>query len=276
MTAIARIHAIALSEMLVLRRNRWLAVATAMMVVFAVALSLAGSAPTGTLGVDMLTVSVASMTTLAVYLIPLLALLISFDAIAGERDRGTLGLVLSYPASRAEILLGKATAHIAALAVASIAGFGVAGAIAAGLGGVGPDSLAALLHLMTTSVLLGAVFVALGYLVSAIAGSSASAAGLSAALWLIFVVLYDLALLAAVVMDGDGVFTRTVFPWVMTANPADAFRLWNIAGTETVAIAAGMGGVADSLPRWAAPLSLAIWPVLGFLLARTAFRRVEP
>lgn len=276
MIALPRIFAVARTEMLVLRRNRWLAVATLMMVVFAVALSLAGSAPTGTLGVDMLTVSVASMTTLAVYLIPLLALLISFDAVAGERDRGTLGLVLSYPASRAELLLGKALAHVAALAFASVAGFGVAGAIAAGLGGVGPESLVALARLMATSVLLGAGFVALGYLISSLAGSSASAAGLSAALWLVFVVLYDLALLAAVVMDGDGVFTRQIFPWVMTANPADAFRLWNIAGTETVAIAAGMGGVAESLPRWAAPLSLAIWPVLGFLLARAAFRRVEP
>ena len=118
MTPLARILAVARTEMLVLRRNRWIILATLMMVVFALALSLAGSAPTGTLGVDMLTVSVASMTTLAVYLIPLLALLISFDAVAGERDRGSLGLILSYPASRAEQLLGKALAHVAALAIA--------------------------------------------------------------------------------------------------------------------------------------------------------------
>lgn len=276
MNPASRILAVARTEMLVLRRNRWLSVATLMMVVFAVALSLAGSAPTGTLGVDMLTVSVASMTTLAVYLIPLLALLISFDAIAGERDRGTLGLFLSYPASRAEIILGKTASHVAALAIASIIGFGVAGAIAAGLGGVGAESLLALGRLMATSVLLGLAFVMLGYVISAVAGSSAAAAGLSAALWLVFVVLYDLGLLAAVVMDGDGIFTRSVFPWIMTANPADAFRLWNIAGTETVAVAAGMSGVADTLPRWAAPLSLLVWPALGFLAARAAFRRVEP
>ncbi|WP_421848996.1 ABC transporter permease [Oricola sp.] len=276
MTALTRIRAVAHAEALVLRRNRWFYVATMIMVVFAVALSMAGSAPTGSLGVDMLTVSVASMTTLAVYLIPLLALLISFDAVAGEGDRGTLGLILSYPASRAEILFGKALAHLAALAIACVLGFGVAGALAATLGDVGQESLAALARLMATSVLLGACFVALGYLISALAGSTPAAAGLSAALWLVFVVFYDLALLAAVVMDGDGVFTRVVFPWLMTANPADAFRLWNIAGTESVAIAAGMTGAADNLPRWAAPLSLVVWPVLAFVLARGAFRRVEP
>ncbi len=276
MTSLSRIAAVARAESLVLRRNRWLFVAILIMVIFAVALSLAGSAPIGSLGVDMLTVSVASITTLAVYLIPLLALLISFDAVAGEADRGTLGLILSYPASRAEILLGKAVAHVAALAIACIIGFGVAGGIAAALGGAGPESLLALGRLMATSVLLGAVFVALGYLISACAGSAAAAAGLSATLWLVLVVLFDLALLAAVVLDGDGAFTRSAFPWVMTANPADAFRLWNIAGAETVAIAAGMTGAADSLPRWAAPVSLMLWPILAFVLARAAFRRVEP
>lgn len=276
MTALPRIAAIARAEALVLRRNRWLSVATLIMVVFSMALSLAGSAPTGALGVDMLTVSVASMTTLAVYLVPLLALLMSFDAIAGEKDRGALGLLLSHPPSRGELLLGKATAHVAALGVACLIGFGSAGALAAALGGTGPDSLIALGRLVATSVLLGAVFMALGYMISALAGSAATAAGLAAALWLVFVVLYDLVLLAAVVLDGDGVFTRSVLPWIMTANPADAFRLWNIAGSDTVAIAAGMTGAAGSLPRWTAPLSLLIWPLLAFAMARAAFRRVEP
>ena len=55
----------------------------------------------------MLTISVASMTTLSVYLAPLLALMISFDAIAGDADRGSLGLLLTYPAGRGEVLLGK-------------------------------------------------------------------------------------------------------------------------------------------------------------------------
>ena len=93
---------------------------------------------------------------------------------------------------------------------------------------------------------------------------------------LIFVVLYDLGLLGAVVMDSGGWFTETLFPWLMVANPADAFRLWNIASSESVALASGMVGAASALPSWAAPLSLAIWPLLGFAFARLAFRRVEP
>lgn len=271
-----RFLAIARAEMLILMRNRWLLMATLIMVLFALALTFAGSAPTGTLGVDMLTVSVASMTTLSVYLAPLLALMISFDAVAGDADRGSLGLLLTYPAGRGEVLLGKFFAHLTALGFAMIVGFGSAGAVAAWFGGAGEESLLALTRLIATSILLGAVFLTLGYLVSSLARSSTAAAGMSAGLWLIFVVLFDLGLLGAVVMDESGVFTRSVFPWLMVANPADAFRVWNIGASESVALSSGMTGAAQTLPAWAAPASLLVWPLLGFAAARCAFRRVEP
>jgi len=273
---IKRVFALARAEMLILRRNWWLVMATGIMVLFALALTFAGSAPTGTLGVDMLTVSVSSMTTLAVYLAPLLALMMAFDTIAGERDRGTLGLLLTYPAGRGEILLGKFLAHVTALGIATGVGLGSAGVVAALSGGAGPDSIIALVRLIITATLLGAVFVVLGYVLSALAKSPAAAAGLAAGLWLVFVVLFDLGLLGAVVMDGGGFFTQHVFPWIMVANPADAFRVWNIAASDGVALASGMGGAAQMLPVWAAPVSLLLWPVLGFGLARAAFARVEP
>lgn len=276
MSAASRILAVAAAEATIQRRNRWILIATAILTLFALVLSVAGSAPTGTLGVDMLTVSVASMTTLAVYLVPLIGLLMSADAVAGEAERGALGLILSYPVARGEMLLGKALAHLGALALACLVGFGSAGVLAAAMGGTSPESLIALARLIATAVLLGCVFLGLGYGLSAVAGSPTAAAGLSAALWLVLVVLYDLGLLAALVLDEGGTFTQSVFPWVLTANPADAFRLWNLAGSENVAIAGGMAGAAQSLPAWAAPLSLILWPVLAFTLATRLFGKVEP
>ncbi len=273
---IQRILAIARIESTITRRNLWLLMATLIMVLFAVALTLAGSAPTGTLGVNMLTVSVASMTTLSVYLAPLLALMMAFDSIAGEAERGSLGLLLSYPVSRAEILLGKFIAHLGALAFAMIIGFGVAGGLAVGFGGADAASLMALLRLILTSILLGAAFLALGYMLSALAGSATGAAGLSACLWLVFVVLYDLGLLGALVFDAGGWFTQFVFPWAMAANPADAFRLWNVAASDGVAMATGLTGAAKVLPPWVAPASLLLWPVFALVLARRFFERLEP
>ncbi len=273
---ITRLLAVARTELLIVLRNRWLFLATLIMLLFALALTFAGSAPTGSLGVDRLTVSVASMTTLSVYLAPLLALMMSFDSIAGEVERGSLSLLLSYPAGRGEILGGKFLAHLAALAFAMTVGFGAAGAVAGATGGASSESLAALLRLIGTSILLGAVFLAFGYMLSALAGSPAAAAGLSAALWLVFVVLYDLGLLGAVVIDAGGYFTQNVFPWMLAANPADAFRLWNVAAAPDVALATGMAGVASGLPGWVPPASLCFWGLSGFLLARAAFRRLEP
>ena len=92
---IVRILALAGTELRVAVRNRWVAIATLLMTLFALALTFAGAAPTGILGVDLLTVSVASMTTLSVYLAPLLALLMAFDAVAGEIERGGLALLLT-------------------------------------------------------------------------------------------------------------------------------------------------------------------------------------
>ncbi len=273
---IARILAIAGSEFRIALRNLWVLTATLIMLLFALALTFAGSTPTGALGVDMLTIAVASMTTLSVYLSPLLALMISFDSVAGEAERGSLGLILSYPVSRAEILLGKFAAHLAALTIAMGVGFGAAGLVTALLGAAGPESLAALLRLVLTSILLGAVFLVIGYALSALSRSSTAAAGLCAGVWLVLVVLYDLGLLGAIVLDDGGFFTQRIFPWLMAANPADAFRLWNIGATDSVAMASGLTGAANALPGWAAPLALLVWLPLGFLLARLSFGRVEP
>lgn len=271
-----RVLAISAAEFRTALRNRWVLTATAMMTLFALALTFAGSAPTGVLGVDLLTVSVASMTTLAVYLAPFLALMIAFDAVAGEVERGTMGLVLTYPLSRGELLLGKFAAHLAVLAIAIAVGLGAAGAASALAGGAGAGSLMALGRLIVTAVLLGAAFLALGYAVSALSGSAAGAAGLAVGLWLVFVVLYDLGLLGAVVFDDGGAFTRHVFPWLLAANPADAFRLWNVAGSDQVALVSGMAGAGAALPGWAAPGALIVWPALALALARLVFGRVEP
>ena len=68
--------ATALTEARIARRNHWVAIAFALMVVFAGAVA-AGSTPTGALGADRLSVVVASLTSLSVYLVPQVALLMS-------------------------------------------------------------------------------------------------------------------------------------------------------------------------------------------------------
>ena len=54
-----------------------------------------------------LAIAVANLSSLGVYLLPLLALMLSFDAVVGESERGTLNLLLAYPVDRWQVILGK-------------------------------------------------------------------------------------------------------------------------------------------------------------------------
>lgn len=273
---ITRILATAVTEAHIARRNRWVLIAVVLMVVFSLVLSAVGSAPSGGLGADRLSITVASLTSLSVYLVPLVALLMSFDAVAGEVERGTLPLLLTYPVDRWEILAGKLVAHTCILILAIVAGYGAAAAIAVVADPAAISGFGALWRLTWTSILLGATFLGIGYALSSLARRASGAAGLAIGLWLGMVVLYDLGLLAAVVADDGGTFTKEVFPFALLANPADAFRLFNLTASQATAVASGIGGAAGSIPLWQSLASITLWPLLSLGLASLAFRKVEP
>ncbi|WP_394200088.1 ABC transporter permease [Litoreibacter albidus] len=273
---ITRILATVITETNIARRNQWVLIAVLLMVLFSLVLSAAGSAPTGALGADRLSVIVASLTSLSVYLVPLVALLMSFDAVAGEVERGTLPLLLTYPVARWEVLAGKLLAHTAILVIAIVAGYGAAAVIAIAADPASVSGLGALWRLTWSSVLLGATFLGIGYALSSLARRSSGAAGLAIGLWLALVVLYDLGLLAAVVADNGGTFTTRVFPSALLANPADAFRLFNLTASQSASVAAGIGSAAASIPLWQSLCSILLWPIASLGLAALAFRSVEP
>ena len=57
--------------------------------------------------------------------------------------------------------------------------------------------LAAFAAMLGASILLGAAFLAIGYLVSAFARERGIAAGIAVGIWLFFVLIYDMALLGS-------------------------------------------------------------------------------
>ena len=268
--------AIARLELLIARRNMWVATSVILMALFTFVLTLAGGAPTGTLGADPLTVAATSVTTLSVYLIPLIGLLLSFDAIAGEAERGTLALGLTYPLSRREILLGKFAAHLAVLAFAVAIGLLVmVGLILWRHGGAGlsPERP---MKLFATSLALGASFLGIGYFVSALVRRSAVASGIVILIWLVCIVLYDLGLLGILIADEGGTFTKDVFPWLLAANPADAFRLINMPAETVSVLSSDLGAAGSVVGTGMALASLMLWPLLTLFAAWLVFRRLEP
>src|SRR5690606_39782609 len=112
-------------------------------------------------------------------LLPLIALLLSYDAIVGEQERGTLVLLLSYPVARWQVVLGKVLGHTAILAFATIVGYGSAGVALWLRGDADAGSIGAFAAMLLTSIMLGASFVAMGCLASTVVRERATAAGLA-------------------------------------------------------------------------------------------------
>jgi Cu-processing system permease protein len=255
-------------------RNRWVLAGVLLLGGLALILAAVGSAPVGTIQGSTLATTVASLASLTVYVVPLVALMLSHDAIVGENERGTLLLLLSYPVTRSEVLLGKFIGHVAILAVAVSAGYGIAGLLLYFATDATVGDLAALVGLIATSILLGAVFLGLGYAMSAMVRERATSVGAAIGLWLALVVLYDLALIGVLLADTNQLMSASLLSALMLLNPADAFRMANLSALG--AGFAGLGGAnAQGAGAWLASGALCLWAVAAGVLAFLAFRRYE-
>lgn len=259
-------------------RNRWVLATTLLLAGLALALTFLGSAPTGSVGVRALDVVVVSLSSLTIFLVPLIALLISHDAIVGEMERGTMLLLLSYPVGRGQVVLGKFIGHLAILGFATLLGYGAAAvALLAAGAEIEAASWWAFVSMIGTSILLGAVFVALGYLVSAFAGARGTAAGVAIGIWLAMVLIYDMALLGLLVVDQGRHVSGPVLNVLLLFNPTDVYRLLNLAGSAQIGSFSGMAGLSASAGLGPATLlgALGMWTLIPLGLAALSFSRRE-
>ncbi|MDJ0972113.1 MAG: ABC transporter permease subunit [Kiloniellales bacterium] len=260
-------------------RNRWVAAAILLLATLSLSLAFLGSAPVGSVKAGALSVTIASLSSLSVYLLPLIALLLAYDALVGEAERGTLLLLLAYPVARWQVVLGKFLGHVAILAVAILFGYG---AVLLGLaltenGTAAAGEWQAFGAMMASSLLLGAAFLALGYLPSALVRERATAAGAAIGLWLIFVVLYDLTLLGLLIADEGQRIGQALISTLLVINPTDAYRLFNLAGSDGVGQVSGMAGLASAGGFGPAIPLLAIlaWVALPLTATVLVFRKKE-
>lgn len=144
---------------------------------------------------------------------PLLGIILGFDAINGERTRGTLSLILSQPVYRDVIINGKFLASIATVAImiASIMVM-IAGISIAKLGVIpnGQEVARALLFFVAC-VLYVAFWTSLAILFSIVFEKSSTSALMSIALWIF---------LAFFVYMIAGVITDEVYPITQQSDPA--------------------------------------------------------
>jgi Cu-processing system permease protein len=264
------VNAIAILAMKEVRdglRNRWIAMTILVLTGLSLSLYFLGSAPTGETKVDSLAVTLVSLVSLSVYLLPLIALMLSFDAFVGEFERGTMLLLLTYPVSRWQLIVGKFFGHMLILLLAIVIGCGSIALIVALTDDGTAHDWSAYAAMMASSWLLGGVFVALGYLISVVVRERATAVGVAVGLWLLLVVLYDLVLLGTLIADKEQAISEQVLTALLVANPTDAYRVLNLTAVEGVSQVAGL---ADIAARAGIVQAIPVLVLGGWLLAGLA------
>ncbi|WP_324781078.1 ABC transporter permease [Thiobacillus sedimenti] len=253
-------------------RNRWVLAVALVFTAFALVIAYFGAAQQGTVGFRSIDVTIASLVSLVIYLIPLIALVLGFDAIVGERERGSLDLLLSMPITRLELLLGKYLGLAGALTFSTVAGFGLVAIVLST-----KLELAALFHyfgFMLSSVLLGCAFLSLAVMLSTFAADRTRASGFAIATWFFFVLVFDLLLLGALVVTG-GQWGGDLFAYLLLANPADVFRILNIFSLDDVRTLYGLATVFPPTlaDPWLLGLVMLGWIAVPLVIASWRFRK---
>jgi Cu-processing system permease protein len=104
-------RALVLHELLERTRDRWVLVISVLFALLATGVGLYGRSAEA----DAAALTGPSLVTLTGLLVPLVALVLGHDAIVGERERNTLGLLLSLPVSRPGVVLAKYLGRLIAL-----------------------------------------------------------------------------------------------------------------------------------------------------------------
>lgn len=172
----------------------------------------------------------------------LLALMLSFNTVSGERDRNTLKLLTSYPLHRDSIITGKFVAGIFTLTVASAASFMVASAIIIGMTGAAVTGAAAarILLMLGGTVLYMSCIYGLGTLLSTVfKDSSTSLTGGILALVLFALVIPQMSFMVADVLVEDTEGTHVTVGEGSTGLSESFKKRMNIRNTINKAVPTG-------------------------------------
>ena len=210
-------------------------------------------------------------------LVPLIALVIGYKAVVGERDSGSLKLLLSLPNTRRDVVIGKLLGRTAVVAIAVIVGF-AAGAI---VGVVIYDTFAIvdflLFALMTVAFAFVFVAIAVGF--SAAMKSSSRALYGACGLFVLFQFIWGLIpLLIQYVANGFSFPNLTQTPdWAIfftSLNPQAAYNRAAAALLPDIGFTSA-SGLPFYLQNWFAFIILGTWLIAPIGLGYYRFRKMD-
>ncbi|EMA53513.1 MULTISPECIES: ABC transporter permease subunit [Halococcus] len=166
-----------------------------------------------------------SMRQPALYLIPLVALVVGYKAVAGEREHGSIRLTLGLPNTRRDVFLGKVIGQTAVVSVAILFGYSTAALIAL----LTYDSFALDVFVVYTllSMLYALVCISIAVSFSASTRSLQQAIIGAGAIYLVTLILWDSVLTLLITVFVNNPSQPESFPdWLILfsyMNPSTAF-----------------------------------------------------
>ncbi len=203
-------------------RNRWFILYTIAFTVLALGLSYMALSGAGIVGFAGFGRTAASLVNLVLLVVPLMALTVGAQSLAGEQERGTMAYLLAQPVTRLEVFVGKYLGLALALLAALTLGFGISGLVMASNGAADPW---AYIQLVGLAFLLALTMLSLGFVISAFTRKAGVAIGIALFVWLTFVFIGDLGMMGtAVVMR----LSVSELFWLASANPLQVFKMASV------------------------------------------------
>lgn len=273
--AASNVQAIAMRTLRDALRSRWFILYTLAFTILGLGVSYIGAQSAGTSGLSGFGRTTAGLLNLVLLIVPLMALTAGAGAIASDRERGMLAYILAQPLSRWEYATGTWLGLAAALSGCVCLGLGACAGILAWKGdGASPWSLALLSAL---SIALALAMLGVGLVVSAATRKASVAQGTAVFLWLLFVFVTDLGLMAGTMALKLRV--ETLFALCL-ANPLQVFKMWALHTVDASIDVLGPAGL-YAMDTWGAALpavfgvALATWVLAPFALLLFVFSRKD-
>ena len=200
-----------------------------------------------------------------VFFVPIVGVILGFDAINSERISGTLSRLLSQPIYRDAVINGKFLAGVVTIAVMMTSLILLVSGMGLRMIGVPPSSEEALrlMAFLITTVIYGAFWLGLGILFSIFFHRVATSALASIALWMFFGFIGFMSIFPSFVQLGQ------VGLKIVQVSPVALF--WQVTMLILVPTARSLGGGLLMTPS-ALPLGqslLGVWPHLVSLIVLT-------
>ena len=212
------------------------------------------------------------------------AIVAAYLSVAGERESGSIRILLGLPATRHDVVLGKVVGRSLVVAIAVIAGYAVAGVVIQVAYGSLP--LSTFLAVAALTTLLAVTFVSIAVGISAATESRGRAMLVAISVFLGLVVLWDLVPqfgYAAVTGSFPGQTVSVWYYYVEAISPTGAY---GIAVTDVLAGSGdgvGMPGldaridgpVPSVLSWWGMVCVLVAWALVPLAIGYVRFRGAD-